>query len=80
MDLTRSIPSGDTVYLQEGIRQGYYLSLRAFGKGRAMRFEDDQFNCPSNPELYLEQMYGDYMRLPPEEERENRHQILELRF
>ena len=54
--------------------------MRAFGKGRAMRFEDDQFNCPSNPELYLEQMYGDYMRLPPEEERENRHQILELRF
>jgi len=33
-------------------------------------FEDGQFLAPANPDKYLTLMYGDYMRLPPENRRE----------
>ena len=28
---------------------------------------------------YLTTAYGDYMKLPPEDQRENRHQIIEVK-
>lgn len=31
-------------------------------------------------EEYLEHMYGDYMQLPPEEDRGNRHGVIALSF
>ena len=34
-----------------------------------MKFEMDEFNVPKNYDLYLSQFYGDYMKLPPEDER-----------
>ena len=43
-------------------------------------FEDDTFSCPSGYVVYLESLYGDYMQLPPESERENRHSIVEVDF
>lgn len=33
------------------------------------RFGDMEVNIPNNPDAYLTELYGDYMRLPPEEER-----------
>jgi len=33
-------------------------------------FEDGTFWAPQNPDTYLRLMYGDYMRLPPENQRE----------
>ena len=33
-------------------------------------FEDGSFWAPNNPDRYLSLMYGDYMRLPPEDRRE----------
>lgn len=33
-------------------------------------FEDTEVNLPNNIHAYLENAYGDYMRIPPEEERE----------
>lgn len=41
-----------------------------------VHFEDDIFPAPVDYEKYLIENYGDYMQLPPENERENRHQIL----
>lgn len=35
-----------------------------------IKFEDGYFLAPSNPEAILEKLYGDYMKLPPVEERE----------
>ena len=43
-------------------------------------FEDDMFSCPKNYDLYLKAAYGDYMVLPPEDKRENRHRIISVKF
>ncbi len=39
-------------------------------------FEGYQFNIPKDYEDYLVHIYGDYMKLPPEEERVYRHQVV----
>jgi lipopolysaccharide cholinephosphotransferase len=43
-----------------------------------LSFEDDYFRAPANYDGYLRINYGNYMVLPPEEERENRHEILDV--
>lgn len=42
------------------------------------RFRDDDFPIPKDYKAYLTQLYGDYMQLPPESERENGHGIKKL--
>jgi len=59
-----------------------YAGVICFGEGsreimakedlipvKSMEFEGYQFNCPSNERKYLTQMYGDYMKIPPESDR-----------
>lgn len=43
-------------------------------------FEDTVFPGPGNSDAFLSSLYGNYMELPPEDKRENRHQIMELDF
>jgi len=43
-------------------------------------FEGELFKGPKNYDKYLSSLYGDYMVLPPEGQRENRHQIIEIDF
>ena len=45
-----------------------------------MDFEDTTFKVPKEYDAYLTIAYGDYMKLPPEDKRENRHQVIELKF
>lgn len=40
-----------------------------YGKPVLVEFEDDLFYAPEMAHKYLEKIYGDYMKLPPEEER-----------
>ena len=42
-----------------------------FGKGVKIEFEDIMVNAPADSHRILEQIYGDYMKLPPKEERYN---------
>ena len=42
-----------------------------FGNGIKIEFEDIMVNAPINNHRILEQIYGDYMQLPPEDERYN---------
>jgi len=44
-------------------------SKKAFKEITKLKFEDSKFNAPSDYDLYLREVYGDYMKLPPEEER-----------
>ena len=43
-------------------------------------FEGVAFKGPKYYDEYLTASYGDYMQLPPEDQRENRHQIVEIDF
>ena len=45
-----------------------------------LSFEGELFLCPCEYHQYLTKIYGDYMRLPPENEREDRHGIIEVRY
>ena len=43
-------------------------------------FEGEAFRVPENYDAVLRTQFGDYMVLPPEGERENRHQIVKVDF
>ena len=40
-----------------------------FGEPKKMEFEGMQLSVHSQPEKYLESIYGDFMKLPKEEDR-----------
>ena len=81
MRVVHSVPANsEDVYLQFGTRTGFFQKRRFFGEGKRIKFEDTEFMCPIDPDGYLTMAYGDYMTLPPVEKRENRHQILEIKF
>lgn len=46
-------------------------NVNDFGNGKRIPFEDTLVNAPENPQSILEQIYGDYMKLPPKNERYN---------
>ena len=56
------------------------ISKSCFEEYVDLPFEDTSFACPSGYVSYLESLYGDYMQLPPESERYNRHSIIEVDF
>jgi lipopolysaccharide cholinephosphotransferase len=43
-------------------------------------FCDHRFSCPSGWHVYLSNLYGDYMQLPPLDRRFNRHGVIEINF
>ena len=43
-----------------------------------VEFEGHRFTTVNDPHRYLTQMYGDYMQLPPEEERVSCHDIIKI--
>ncbi len=51
-----------------------------YGKGSMMPFESIMIRVPDEPTKILERLYGDYMKLPPEEQRNIQHcmEIIEL--
>lgn len=57
-----------------------FLPKKCLEKLDEITFEGYRFPIPSNPEIYLEQLYGDYMKLPSIENRENRHGIIAIDF
>ena len=38
-----------------------------------MRFEDFEIDVPKEYDIILKQLYGDYMKLPPEDKRKSHH-------
>lgn len=61
-------------YKKESIKKSWYNELSH------IEFEDYKFYAFKQKEEYLEYLYGDYMKLPPENERYNRHGILNIEF
>ena len=67
-------PQGTTPYGK------WVIDKSALEEVKLMSFEGEMFSVPIDSDLYLKNAYGDYMKLPPEDQRENRHQILEVKF
>ena len=78
--LVKSVRDASVVYEQTGNKLLFYFPKSWCKTPQLIEFEDDMFTCTSNTDGYLKELYGNYWELPPESERENRHQILELDF
>ncbi len=80
ISITQAHPKTDFLYGQLGPRRVPIFKRSWFEKTHEVVFEDTTFAIFDGAENYLRAGYGDYMQLPPEKERENRHQVLELDF
>lgn len=67
------IPTGRKHYC------GEILEVNTIFPLKQLPFEDRVYNVPNNVDKYLENLYGDYMTLPPVEKRE-RHFVVKLEF
>lgn len=76
--LVRAVPEGDTLYEQSALPIAYYFEREWCTELAEYPYEDTTFSGPKNYDAFLSSLYGDYMELPPEDKRENRHQIKEL--
>lgn len=65
---------------QDGISNREFYNAEWFSEFIEVPFEDDQFVIPKAYDAILAAQYGDYMQPPPENERENRHQIFRVEF
>ena len=54
-----------------GLKEMFPKSI--YGKGKLYPFEDLMLNGPEDADFVLRQMYGDYMELPPEDQRNHHH-------
>ncbi len=55
------------------------LPEELFGEPTMISFEGHMFCAPQHPDKILKKIYGDYMSLPPEDQRQLRHTIVELK-
>lgn len=58
-------------YGEYNLRERY--NKEVFGEGKLYPFEGEQFWGPADADLYLKKIYGDYMKLPPEDQRIMKH-------
>lgn len=49
------------------------IDKKVFKKGLLVKFESDQFYVPIGYDDFLKSVFGDYMKLPPEEKRKSHH-------
>ena len=71
---------GETVYRQRGLRKLECYPAVWFQNLTECAFEGELFPVPEAYEKVLTKQFGDYMVLPPENEREDRHQIVHVDF
>ena len=78
--LVHSVPESDILYEQSALPIAYYFDRSWCEKLQQYPYGDTTFSGPEDFDAFLSCLYGDYMQLPPEDKRENRHQIQELDF
>lgn len=76
----RAPEKSDTLYEQSALPVTYYFDLSHYSETAMYPFEDTFFPGPKDYHRVLSALYGDYRKLPPEDQRENRHQIKEISF
>lgn len=78
--LAEGIPEGQQVYEQSAMIQPLYFDRAWCEELAPYEFEGTVFPGPKDYDAFLTAYYGEYMRLPPEDQRENRHQIVQVDF
>lgn len=76
--LVMAVPASGTIYEQSALPIAYYFDTAWCAEVAEYPFEDTAFSGPGDYDAFLTSLYDDYMQLPPEDKRENRHQIQEL--
>lgn len=76
----RAVGESDTLYEQSALPTTYYFDRNFYAESAMYPFEDTFFPGPKDYDTVLRNLYDDYMTLPPEDKRENRHQIKVLSF
>lgn len=74
-ELATSFPESDILFWQEGISKMRKIKRQWCEELEEFDFEGERFRGPKAYDELLTTIYGDYMQLPPEDQRENRHQI-----
>ena len=78
--MAKSVPKGNVLCRQRGLVRldcydaSWYETLAGYA------FEGETFPGPENYDAVLTAQFGDYMTPPPEDTRENRHQVIALDF
>lgn len=78
--VARSQPVTGLVVKQESPSRPVFFQRAWLEELQEYCFEDTSFPGPKNYDSVLTAMYGSYMELPPESERGDRHQVMELDF
>ena len=78
IETIKKIPLKDCQYTGytwwEGISDRLCFPIQYFEKTTMLPFEDTEISCPVDWNGYLSQQFGEYMIVPPEEERLDHHQ------
>lgn len=72
------ISNKEPLYVGRGLDAHFNLVLLAFDDFyplKKIEFEGGLYTVPSNYDAYLREIYGDYLKIPPEFERESHHSI-----
>lgn len=78
--LVSQYTDGDIWYEQSALPRNYYFKKEWCRNLAEYPFGDSAFKGPKDYDAFLRVLYGDYMELPPEGQRENRHQIMKIEF
>ena len=63
-----------------GLKTNDIVPRHVLGKPQLMTFEDAELYAPEKINEYLTKLYGDYMELPPENQRVFKHNYYVLNF
>lgn len=75
-----SCPESPVLCRQRGLHWLDLYEKRWYEEFTLYSFEGELFAGPKNYDGVLSSQFGDYMTLPPEDKRENRHQIVKVDF
>ncbi len=78
--LAGSVPESNVLCRQRGLSRLDVYQRAWYQEFADYRFEGELFRGPKQYDAVLTAQFGDYMVLPPEGERENRHQIVKVDF
>jgi len=78
--LARSIPEGEMLCRQRGLRKLECYPAGWFRDTVMLSFEGERFPAPAEYDKVLRAQFGEYMVMPPLESRNDRHQIIRVNF